>query len=1446
MPFVPYPDIHDADFSDKVFWKKEFNRTRYGSDFIHGKTEDMCRRGEFRMQNHQEFVRNFISSETPYNGILLFHGTGVGKTCASIGISEGLRDYVHKNGKKIYVLSSETIRPNFYKELYSADREKTEQKLHSIPGSYQCSGDRYYIHDPKAKLSEDKKIKRINKIIEDYYEFRGQQQFVNYVDISLGAHRPANVTKPLLTNDDGSDIDIGDHFSNSVIIIDEAHGIAGANKRDQKPLKKKPSTKQQEEEVDDADLDFQEEEVVTTGPVSIKTTHATSNRSPLKVLLDIIKRCRAKGNNLKLILLTATPMKDNVRELADLLELLNANDGGNPEIFKDKKWKEKLFPADFMTRTDVHNTFTADKEKTLIKLARGYVSYVKGNNPITFPHALLPDAIQIYEPTHRLVGRVSHPIYPYRADAIHGLDDDIQDVYNKDTPPNYKFNLVKCDMNPYQYLCYYSKRNGLIAEAPTKRKSKGRKVKDSSDQAERMLSNIAFPLNGEPAENYIGNPAKFLTSKQNYKVIGKHGFESCFSQHGSAVKYYRFRSFNFLRGEVLARYSKKLYMFVQNVIASPGLAYAYSEFIPCGALIAAMALEANGYVRYDPDLPKNLKKSGVPKDNIRDNLPQCFLLEQDTRDTIYRCAKCGRLSSDHPEHADGTKFVLSTYILVTGSHSTIDDIKYATTDNLYGHKIKAVVGTRVTGQGVDFRWVRQIHILDPWHNNTRIFQAIGRGLRHCSHADLKPDERNVTIFKYCTTAPVELIDTHNIADADLDQHIKLSSAAGTPAVEMPFTYKDLLRESIDEYMYRRVIRKDIIIKKIERTLKRTAIDCELNKHRNMLPSYDKDYSRECDYDTCVYPCDNFTPPIKYIQTIRRYNNPATKGHEWEYFDGAKWIVTDEIYTESGLAAILDEDYTNEDLWKKYMYSHTMLETADYKDLLVDIPIGAVDNSTYDIYFSEPQVDRAKKIIIRLFQRSSVFGLNKIIFLVTRADPKLERKFIYTALDQLVGHPPHINAVTTIDKFGREGNIIVKGGYYIFHPKGLVDTNIPMRYRVRPLTIKKHSYNTEILKKTGTRAVVSTKAVVTLDHDVLSDAIHRMKIISVHGVIKMYMKIYKTTGKSYLSTDTLSRLLEKHVGNSAATSRKNLDHLLEFLFRMGMCYFNSDNEADMDRPISALMEECYNGQRNLINIMGGASNVKVFNGEIWRTHQIDDDALKSVRLQMSRGYGAGADPLAQVKYPTANRGHKLLNIKLNIKEQIGLYGMVTYTAAREPIQPLTYASKFKAVILKSIESYDSNKELALKLVDQQHVKLKTKGTSKDAVTGRSCMTFNLVDVTKLYNHMYAILETAYTEDNTVFQSTSPFSDIMALFGLPDFRGLAKAKVTKQTICGYMETMLMIADYCAIKLDDDPVKWYLNPLESEFYRPKQSGSRKKGVSKKGSKTASKPKVGKPSKG
>jgi len=64
--------------------------------------------GNFDLFNHQKIVRDYMNNDSPYRGLLLFHGLGVGKTCASIAIAEGL-----KSNRNIIVLLNKSLQQNF-------------------------------------------------------------------------------------------------------------------------------------------------------------------------------------------------------------------------------------------------------------------------------------------------------------------------------------------------------------------------------------------------------------------------------------------------------------------------------------------------------------------------------------------------------------------------------------------------------------------------------------------------------------------------------------------------------------------------------------------------------------------------------------------------------------------------------------------------------------------------------------------------------------------------------------------------------------------------------------------------------------------------------------------------------------------------------------------------------------------------------------------------------------------------------------------------------------------------------------------------------------------------------------------------------------------------------------------------------------------------------------
>ena len=987
-PFILYPKMEEKDAYDKLFWKKEFLNTRFTPDFALTKSEEVCKhrtKEDFEMQNPQEFVKNLISPETNYNGLLILHGTGVGKTCSAIGITEGLRDYVHKNGKKMYIITpSENIRENFLKELVKTG----------------C-----------AKNNYDKKI------IDEYYVFMGFGQFSNFIDRAL-KQNPEELDR---------------HFSNSVIIIDEAHGIA-------KPPGKKEDAPEEDEE-DDAEPESNEEPESEEEDLVVEKDH--KRRSLFSVLTKTIIP-HTKG--LKLVLLSATPMKDNITEMADLLEILNVNDGrALPKEFRQK-----------LIRFKDNKTDISDIVPDLLYYSKGYVSFARGNNPISFPAELKPPAEQLYSP---------RPTYAFNDGSPY--DYTVPNPFNLafQSQP-YSYDLVKCPMGTLQYQAYEK----LYALKNSAEKNYTQKLS--------WLSNILLPRTNIQTDADLKTTFQRTFPALRKKDVGDLNLR--YDIKKDDVKLFQ---------DHLADYSGKMFQFCKNIRQSPGIAFAYSEFITYGTKITAFLLELNGYIHYHPDLYSHLH-NGQPTEAF---LPHCSLLKFERTSASYMCAVCGERLNQHSEKTHD--FLFSTYVLITGETEKRNRMLYiknaslnpaqckcgklyeahtegdpahsfesiagggrAPLDQRYGQVIKTIIGTRIIGQGVDFKWIRQVHVLEPWHNNTRIYQVIGRGLRHCSHADLPKAEREVMVFRYCST-PNEVLNT------------------GV--------------ETMDEHVYARVIRKDIQVKQIERVLKENAVDCELNRHRNILPT-DKDYSRECDYMPCDYTCQGYKNPITYneIRVGRLLADgspfvfdqllPAFTAAEFAALpvvssttraQGDQRFITErngKFYLQEPLASF--EGYT----WKglieqggKIVQHQASADdqrpSAEY--LFLDIPLnGTPDASTYDIYFQKPLIWKVEKIIMKLFQRKIIYTL-KTVMHYTKNELNIDDSIVYLALDSLLK-----NKTPMKDIHGREGYLINKGLFYIFQPTYLIDTAIPLYYREADIAFKPTSIPIPFVKKVVSREV----------------------------------------------------------------------------------------------------------------------------------------------------------------------------------------------------------------------------------------------------------------------------------------------------------------------------------------------------------------------------------------
>ena len=175
---LKYPIIGDTKFQKKIYLKKEFTHkySAENGDIMEMEEKgELCKKSNFIPAPHQVFIKNFLHPTTPYNGVLLYHGMGSGKTCSAIGIAEQFRKYNLYNNtfKKIFIIASPNVQENFKLQLF--DQEKLVKKngvwrLDGCLGSALLNELKDYDID---NMKKEEIVNKINKAIKSSYLFIG-------------------------------------------------------------------------------------------------------------------------------------------------------------------------------------------------------------------------------------------------------------------------------------------------------------------------------------------------------------------------------------------------------------------------------------------------------------------------------------------------------------------------------------------------------------------------------------------------------------------------------------------------------------------------------------------------------------------------------------------------------------------------------------------------------------------------------------------------------------------------------------------------------------------------------------------------------------------------------------------------------------------------------------------------------------------------------------------------------------------------------------------------------------------------------------------------------------------------------------------------------------------------------------------------------------------------
>ena len=1029
-----YPNLNDPNFNIKIATKTEFNDTKYDGT-IHANVKQHAEKlsnADFELSPHQAFIKNFLSFQTPYNSLLLYHGLGSGKTCSAIGVSEEMRDYLKQmnHSKRIIIVASAIVQENFRLQLFDERKLKEENGVWNITN---CIGNKLLREINATNLTREKIISEINAIITNSYLFVGYIEFANFILRKAGSGNP-KTQKDRLKRE----------FDNRLIIIDEVHNI-----------------------------------------------RVTDTNEKIKLVATNLELLVKSADNLRLLLLSATPMFNTYEEIIWLLNLMNINDRRSTIEEKD------IF--------DSAGNFIEGGKQKLIQKATGYVSFVRGENPYTFPYRVYPNTFSLEHtffnkrnkyPTIQMNGdEIAHsdrlkiinvylgkigsyqslaynyiknklgnkkdaltitfgyallqrPLeclimtYPHdelTAETVADADADDESISSPEvspvsSPPESSEELSSessssevvtqeeepaiqeeepaiqqeesaiqeespsvsspvvssvssipsslssaspvpsslssaspvpspiASLSPLEELESFSPEEESPEEELLEEESPEEELPKKEEEAPESTNS---PLEEEEKEeesesiSLIESPEDSTSSITSQKggalnmeeLVGKQGLERVmdFKNYSNyeynpriEAKYGRIFSL-----DEIGKYSFKIESIMKSIIQSKGIILIYSQYIDAGLIPMALALEEQGFSKFDG---KSLLKNKRPSQSAKP----------------------------------------AKYAMITGnvilSPDNVSLVKEVTDKkNKHGERVKVILVSRAGTEGIDLKFIRQVHILEPWYNMNRIEQIIGRAVRNVSHKDLPFEERNVQIFLHGTML------------------------------------ENKEEEAIDLYVYRIAERKSIQIGKVSRVLKETAVDCIINHSQT-----------------------NFTQEIMSDKIEGNITQYLSNGMELRDFK------------------IGDQPYSAACDYMKNCHYNCMpsVEIDEYN----------LNEDTYNEKFIMLNSERINQRIKMLF-KESFFYIKRALFDLIDIPKKYPLVQKYAALTFMID-----NLEPIIDKYGRPGHLINIGEYYLFQPKELMNPHVSLFERSVPVQYKHKSIHFTI-KHDLTKQVIDKRNIM---------------------------------------------------------------------------------------------------------------------------------------------------------------------------------------------------------------------------------------------------------------------------------------------------------------------------------------------------------------------------------
>lgn len=781
--------VRFSNWIDKTF-KYSKRQTAKCSECEEGESCPAIKVSSTKLFAQQDFIKDYMQFNSPYRGLLVYHGLGSGKTCSSIAAAEILMNHMN-----VVVMLPASLRDNFINEIQKCGslfflREQhwvfsktlnderlkiTQEFMKKQKGVWiPVSGKPSNFHELKDEEKRQIDVQVLH-MIEQRYEF------INYNGL-----RESSVRK-MIVNDKNP-------FDNKTIIVDEIHNL-----------------------------------------ISRIVNGRKIGNALYKLLMS--------AKNAKLILLSGTPIINYPHEVAYIMNLL-----AGPQIYYELKTnkgspfsKEEIDKVLEMSEYVDDYSLDVNNQKITISLVpNGFHVVDRKNMQIArtetkkISERILDDIIETLKKSLKMniskrMGTKEYRLFPEKKEEFDELFVNeargtvknerlfmrralglvsYYNVFDTELFPRWNIQEIGVEMTDNQFALYEKARaQERKQESSSSKKKKGNN--DSSSQVYRFFSravcNFVFPEKiKRPFPSKMSDMRKELDEDDVFedfdKIDKKNDDEDATDSKAMKNQQYqkelekclttlRTNNMEYLASDKIERYSPKIKKIIDGIHASPGNVLVYSQFRKVEGLgVLCMSLDTHGWTEF--------------KVKLVDGIWTVDVKEEDMYKPMYAA-----FTGNNDESRILLKIFNNDLKLVPESITKVLKGK----NNLRGGIIKVMMITQSGAEGISLKNTRQVHIMEPYWNHIRMDQVIGRAIRACSHVTLPPNERHVDVYIYYST---------------LSKSQKESS----------FTIRTKDKSvSSDEYLFNIAKTKKAITDGLLNMMQRASVDCAMHAkhHSNM-------------------------------------------------------------------------------------------------------------------------------------------------------------------------------------------------------------------------------------------------------------------------------------------------------------------------------------------------------------------------------------------------------------------------------------------------------------------------------------------------------------------------------------------------------------------------------------------------------------------------------------